>query len=177
VLRAATHVLLAAPLSSLGDVAAEIGIGRTTLHRLFPTRHDLLMAIAHDALDDLARVYADAGLGADPADAAAAMSAIDDVVARLIPRGASLLFLLRAPELMADVTVAERSRQLDEPLHRTVAAAQRLGALSTEVQARWATEMLLATVFVAWEQIEAGRLAPLDAPGLVMRTWTAGVGR
>ena len=36
--------------ASLAEVAAAAGIGRTTLHRYFPSRHDLLYALADDAL-------------------------------------------------------------------------------------------------------------------------------
>jgi hypothetical protein len=36
--------------------------------------------------------------------------------------------------------------------------------------------MLFAGVYIAWEQIRAGRLAPRDAGDLVHRTWLHGIG-
>lgn len=179
VLSAAAHVLALEPSRSLTEVAAAIGIGRTTLHRMFPTRRDLLLAIAHDALADLTEVYAAAGLpdtaGADTAGADEVMGAIGRVVQELIPRGARLLFLLRTPELAEDDDLARRAAEVDGPLHAWLRAARSAGIIRSDVPAWWAVETLLAAVYVAWEQIELGRLAPLDATPLVLSTWTTGV--
>ncbi len=169
---AASRVLAREPASSLAEVATALGVGRTTLHRMFPTRTDLLRAIAEDALTELSRAYTEAGFGPDepPEDV---LGGVRRVVEHLIPRGAALLFLLRVPELADDADLARRTGELDQPLHD--ALARDVGVLRADVPSWWAVEMLLAAVYVAWEQIEAGRLAPLDAPDLVMRTWLAGV--
>lgn len=173
---AAARVLAQHPSASLGDIAAVIGIGRTTLHRMFPTRRDLLVAVAHDAIDHLAVIYRKAGLGSEFADGPEVLGALERVVKEMIPLGASLLFLLRSSELADDGTLDARITALDRPLHGAIAAGQRLDAISADLPAWWAFDMLMASVYVAWEQIEAGRLAPLDAPALVMRTWVRGVG-
>ncbi len=170
---AASRVLAREPSRSLGEVAAALGVGRTTLHRMFPTRADLLRAVADDALADLATVYADAGLGAS-AEPDHVVDGVRQVVGDLVPRGAALLFLLRVPELADDADLARRVAELDEPLHEALRVAQRGGAVRADVPAWWLAETLLAAVYVAWEQIEAGRLAPLDAPDLVVRTWCEG---
>jgi AcrR family transcriptional regulator len=56
-LQIATEVLVADPAASLGDVARAAGIGRTSLHKLYPTRHALLVALAEDGLDMLEHTY------------------------------------------------------------------------------------------------------------------------
>ena len=61
-LQVATEVLVTDPTASLGDVARAAGIGRTTLHKQYPTRHALLVALARDALDVLERTYAESAL-------------------------------------------------------------------------------------------------------------------
>lgn len=176
VLQAATRVLLQAPATSLADLSATLGIGRTTLHRLFPTREDLLRAIAHDALDHLHQVYAAAGITRPPPQGPQARAALDRLVDRLIPLGPSLMFLLRSAELATDPELARRVDDLDRAVHATVGAAVKHGDLDADVPTWWAVEALFASVYVAWEQIEHGRLAPLDAPALVTRTWLRGVG-
>src|SRR5262245_66641957 len=45
------EVLVADPAASLAEVAAAAGIGRTTLHKHYATRDDLVTAVAHRAMD------------------------------------------------------------------------------------------------------------------------------
>ena len=47
----AAEVLVADPSASLADVAAAASIGRTTLHKQYATRDDLLRAVAHRSID------------------------------------------------------------------------------------------------------------------------------
>jgi len=58
VLDTAAAVLAKDPAASLGQVAAAAGIGRTTLHKQFPTRLDLLVAVASRGLDIIESVTA-----------------------------------------------------------------------------------------------------------------------
>lgn len=174
VLLAATQVLVQAPHTSLNDLAAVLGIGRTTLHRMFPTRADLLAAIAHDAIDHLGAVYTDAGLR-DGLQGAQALAALHRLVTLLIPLGPSLMFLLRAAELDGDQDLARRIDQLDQPLRHAVGLAQTEGALQADIPDWWAAETLFALIYTAWEQIQRGRLAPLAADTLVLRSWMHGV--
>jgi AcrR family transcriptional regulator len=167
-------VLVEAPHSSLSEVAEALGIGRTTLHRMFATRRDLLSAIAHDAVGDLARIYAEAGIGAHTPAGGDVVAVLRRLVGAMIPLGPKLMFLLRAPELRGDEDLDRRIDALDEPVRAAIGRARDHGALRPEVPLWWAAEMLFAGVFVAWEQIDVGRLAPLDAPDLVMNTWLAG---
>lgn len=176
ILEAATRLLVESPELSLAELAARIGIGRTTLHRMFPTREAVLAAVAHDAIDHLTHVYAQAGLDPDgPAGPAPdALEPLGRLVEMLVPLGPRLMFLLRATELHNDVDIERRVTELDEPLIRAVEHAQRHGALDPDLPQWWITESLYAVVYVAWEQVERGRLAVRDAPPLVLRTWLQG---
>ena len=53
VLRAAAALLATDSGASLAEIAAAAGVGRTTVHRAFPTRADLLTALALDAVGPL----------------------------------------------------------------------------------------------------------------------------
>ena len=50
-LDAAVEVLVADPSASLAEVAEAAGIGRTTLHKHYPTRDHLLRAVGHRSID------------------------------------------------------------------------------------------------------------------------------
>jgi AcrR family transcriptional regulator len=187
VLRACLTLLVRTPELSLGDLASAIGIGRTTLHRMFAGRGDLITALAHQALDDLESTYRAAGFGspevvadsaAEPASpavpAADVLGQVYRLVGRLIPLGPSLMFLIRARELDRDTDLTERIRRLDRPLHEALAAAGRDGVLDPHLPPWWVAETLFATVWIAWEQVAEGRLAARDAQALVIRTWLGG---
>lgn len=187
VLRACLTLLVRTPELSLGDLASAIGIGRTTLHRMFAGRGDLITALAHQALDDLESTYRAAGFGspevvadsaAEPASpavpAADVLGQVSRLVGRLIPLGPSLMFLIRARELDRDTDLTERIRRLDGPLHEALAAAGRDGVLDPHLPPWWVAETLFATVWIAWEQVAEGRLAARDAQALVIRTWLGG---
>jgi AcrR family transcriptional regulator len=187
VLRASMRLLVRTPEMSLGDLATAIGIGRTTLHRMFASRGELMAALAHQALDDLETTYRAAGFGPVEALVGAAdvaptgppqdvLAAVAQLVELLIPLGPSLMFLLRARELDDDTDLIERVRRLDGPLHEALGRAAREGSLDQHVPSRWMAETLFANVWVAWEQIAEGRLAGRDAAALVTRTLLRGVG-
>lgn len=167
----AARTLLANPVASLNDVAVAAGISRTTLHSRFPTREALLVAMAHEAMDMVEVVYAASGLDGG--------ESIDVVFGRLVdglmPMGARIELLLRERSLDTDKAITNRYHDLDRPLIGFVARAQSLGELANDVPAWWVASALLGTVYTAWEAVADGRLAPRDAPGLVLRTVVDGL--
>jgi len=181
-LQTATEVLVADPTASLSDVARAAGIGRTTLHKLYPTRHALLVALARDALDVLERTYADAGLGGpDPAtdadtDAEADPdAALRRLVVALVPLGPRVEYLMRERSLDVEPDLTARVEALDEPVRALVRRAQAAGRLRAGVPDEWVVASLNALVYAAWELVALGRLAPVAAPDLVLGTLLDGV--
>lgn len=181
---ALTAVLIERPDTSLGDLAASIGVGRTTLHRRFPTRHDVLRAIALRALDRLTDAHAGAGLdtafraapGVNAPDAiTSGFAALRSAVDHLIPSGPSITFLLRSSELAKDRDLEQRIREVDAPMLAALDRGLDLGVLSSASGSTWLLETLYALVYIAWEQIERGALAPRDATDRVLATWLHGV--
>ncbi len=177
-LQVAAEVLVADPRASLGEVAAAAGVGRTTLHKRYPTRDALLLAVAHDSVDLFADAVADSGITLLPprATAADATDALRRLVEALVPLGARLEFLLRQPELDRDPALTARIEQLDAPVEDFVRRAQRAGAVRGEVPVWWVVSTLYALTYSAWDGVARGRLAALDAPDLAFRTLLAGIG-
>jgi len=166
----AAEVLVANPAASLASVAAAAGIGRTTLHKQYATRQELLVAVAHRALD---RCLAAASSAEQAPDGATALRRLIDA---LVPVGAQLAFLFRQPSLDAEPAIDKRLCDLDEPIVAAIEAAQRDGVLRTDKPIWWFGSTLYALVYVAWEGIAVGRLAPLDATELVVGTLLNGLG-
>ncbi|GIE95463.1 TetR/AcrR family transcriptional regulator [Paractinoplanes rishiriensis] len=63
ILDAAIETLAQQPAASLGDIAAAAGVGRTTLHRYFAERSDLMSAVVTEAGERLTRATVNARLG------------------------------------------------------------------------------------------------------------------
>src|SRR5687768_6419137 len=96
ILDAAVRTLSADFGASLADIAAEAGVGRTTLHRYFPERADLLNAIAADALERsiaaAQRARVDEGSGAE---------ALQRFCEEQFELGDTLMVIVNEPRLMA----------------------------------------------------------------------------
>lgn len=171
-LQTATEVLVADPAASLGDVAAAAGIGRTTLHKLYPTRQSLLVALAKDALEVLEGIYREVVLD-EPGSAAPRV--LRRLVTAVIPLGPRMEFLCRERSLDTEPELIARVEALDAPVLGLVRRAQAEGVLTADLPDEWVVASINALVYAAWELIALGRLAPVAAPELVMRTLLGGI--
>ncbi|HEV7452535.1 MAG TPA: TetR/AcrR family transcriptional regulator [Pseudonocardiaceae bacterium] len=171
-LQTATEVLVVDPSASLSDVATAAGIGRTTLHKLYPTRHALLVALAHDALDLLERTDREVGLDAPGTQAPAVLRRL---VTAVIPLGPRMAFLRRERSLDTEPELIARVEALDAPVRALVRRAQAEGVFSADLPDEWVVASLNSLVFTAWALIAQGRIAPIAAPELVMRILLGGI--
>ncbi|KOV84428.1 hypothetical protein ADL03_17725 [Nocardia sp. NRRL S-836] len=165
-LQTATSVLLKDPTASLGEVAKAAGVGRTTLHKRFPTRTELIHALATEALDLVDAAISSVDLDTD--------DAVEQLIANLVPLGPRVEFLLRFPNLADDERLSVRLTAMDQPVIDLISRLQGT-RMRADLPAWWITQILYAGIYSAWEGIAAGRLAPLDAPRLVLTTFYQGV--
>ncbi len=163
VLDTAAAVLAKDPAASLRQVAGAAGIGRTTLHKQFPTRHDLLVALAARALDISESVIAAAPDNPDP---------LRRIVVDLLPFGAYMTLLIVQSEVFDENAISSRTDAMAAPIAAIVAGA---GTVRPGVPDWWLVRSLLSLLFTAWDLVQAGWLAPRDAPDLVLSTFTGGV--
>ena len=173
-LQTATEVLVVDPSASLGDVAKAAGIGRTTLHKLYPTRHALLVGLARDALDLLERTYREVGLDVGGEQAPEALRCL---VTAMVPLGPRMEFLLREHSLDAEPDLVERVEELDVAVRAVIRRGAEAGVFAADLPDEWVVASLNSLVYGAWELITLGRLAPVAAPDLVMRTLLRGIER
>lgn len=174
ILDIATEVLLSNPSASMADVAAAAGLGRTTLTKRYPTRQAMLVAVAHDAVDRLDKAFAEAQLDV-PGDQV--LDALHRLVTLVIPLGPRIEFLVRQPSLDLDEELGARVTAIDEPIEELIRRGQQAGIFRADVPVWWVNLTFNGLVYSAWEAIVLGRLAPLDAPDLVMATLLGGIGK
>ena len=166
----AAQTLVARPGASLAEVAEASGVSRTTLHKHYATREDLLHAVGHRAID----------LWEQAVDGVADLAGAPDgglsaLTAALIPSGPQLAFLWRTPAL-DDAQLHERSKAVEKRCLAVLERAQERGVLRAGVPDWWLLETFYALIYVAAESVSAGYLAPRDAPELALDTLLRGLG-
>jgi AcrR family transcriptional regulator len=162
----AATVLVSDPAASLAEVAEAAGIGRTTLHKHYATRDDLVRAVGHRAID----------LWEQAVSAVSGEDGLRDLVAAMIPNGPQLAFLWRTPAFDHDAEIKAREAEVEARCLAVLRQAQEHGILSAAAADWWLLKTLYALVYTAAESVQAGRLAPRDAPELVLDTFLHGYG-
>ena len=166
----AAEVLVADPAASLAEVAAAAGIGRTTRHKHYATRDDLLCAVGHRAID-LWEQAVDTARGAGQPD-----GGLRALTAALIPIGPQLAFLWRTPAFDHITDLEERWVAVEQRCLAVLTRAQHRGQLVAGLPDWWLVQTFYSVIYVAAESVRSGKLAPLDAPDLALRTFLHGVG-
>ena len=166
----AAEVLVADPAASLAEVAAAAGIGRTTLHKHYATRDDLLCAVGHRAIDLWERAVS-VVTGTDAPD-----GGLRAITAAMIPIGPQLAFLWRTPAFDHVTELDERWKAAEACVLGVLKRAQDRGVVSGSVPDWWLLQTFYSVIYVAAESVSSGKLAPLDAPDLVLSTFLHGIG-
>ena len=167
----AAEVLCRDSGASLASVASAAGVSRTTLHRHYATRQDLLSALAHDALDRVASAVESSVLvEGSTADVLTA------VATALLPLADELRFLNLGASVWNLPELVERWYDVAEPLEAVVRAGQDNGTLRTDLPRAWIVDVFTGTVRAASDGIRDGRIARRDAVSLVVETALNGTG-
>lgn len=164
----AAEVLVADPAASLAEVAEAAGIGRTTLHKHYATRDDLLRAVGHRAIDLWEQALDEVADGPD--------GGLRAVITSMVVVGSQLGFIWRTPVLGRDRELKDRSNAMQERTLAVLRRAQDRGVLATGTPDWWLIDTFFSLIYVAAENIGGGHLAPNDAPGLVTDTFLRGIG-
>jgi AcrR family transcriptional regulator len=145
ILDAAVSLLSKNPAASLGDVAVAAGVGRTTVHRYFPERSDLLAAICVDLLAKIAAATERARI-----DEGSALEAMERLCQEYFELGDGLLLAFEDPQSMKGGDW-ETETESDRALLRLVERGQAEGVIDPELPPTWVQQMLWALLYVAWQ--------------------------
>jgi AcrR family transcriptional regulator len=158
VLRAATAVLAVDSGASLAEIATAAGVGRTTVHRAFPTRAALLTALALDAVAQLREAIEAARLADGPADEVLAR-----VAETVLPLADRLRFLDAGPEVWDLPELQDAWWSVSSSLDSLVERGQREGDLRADIPAELVVEAFTGMLWGTWQGIRDGRVAPATA--------------
>jgi len=169
-LDAATLVLSKDSGASLAEVASVAGVGRTTLHRYFPTRDALISALVLDALDRVAQAITDA-----KPEHGTVLEALQRTADTVIPLGPSLRFLHAEPSVYTTEDIMRRWYDALEPVAAAVRRGQVDGSIRRDLPVTWVVDLFAGAILTAWDSVDDGRLAPNEAPRLVLSSVLHGV--
>jgi AcrR family transcriptional regulator len=164
----AAEALVADPAASLAEVAEAAGIGRTTLHKQYATRDDLMRAVGHRAIELWERAVDDV---VDSPD-----GGLRALTEAMIPIGPQLGFLWRSPIFDRTPDIVDRWIDVEKRCLDVVKRSQQRGVIAAGVADWWLLQTLYSLVYVASESIRSGHLAPRDASDLVLNTLLRGIG-
>lgn len=166
----AAGVLVADPSASLAEVAEAAGIGRTTLHKHYATRGDLLRAVGGRALDLWEQAVGGLAGTEDPDGGLRAATAA------MIPIGPQLAFLWRTPDFDHVREFDARWSAVEAGTLAILKRAQDRGMIAASVPDWWLLRTFFSLIYVAAESVQSGHLAPLDAPQFALSTFLHGIG-
>jgi AcrR family transcriptional regulator len=164
ILDAAVRVLSHQSNASLAEVAAAAGVGRTTMHRYFPERADLLAGISGDLLEQVA----EATHRARP-DLGSAMAALERLCQAYFALGDGLLLTMNEPGLFTDPAWQEVSES-DRALLQLVERGHAEGTIDPDLSPVWVQSVLWALLYAGWMHARDDEVPEHDALALCLRT-------
>lgn len=156
ILDAAVERLAQNPAASLGDIAAAAQVGRTTLHRYFAERSDLLTAVSAEGNERLNRATTlarlDEGTGAE---------ALLRLCREYFDLGALLSLVFSEPALVGGEECWDPHN--DAAFAKVVARGHADGTIDPALPADWLENLLWSLLYAAWShKIPESRHRVLD---------------
>jgi TetR/AcrR family transcriptional regulator, repressor for lfrA len=166
ILDAAMSVLADNPVASLGDIATAAGVGRSTLHRYFAERTDLLCALARHVHD-----LSNAAIAHAEPDCGPAVEALRRVVECQLDLGPIVPFIYNEPTVNADPELAALLDTGDEVIVDVLNRASTRGSAGPPEWPRLVFWALLEAGYHALRRNSAPRVQIVDA---IMASLTEG---
>lgn len=168
ILDAAAHVLGRDATASLGDVADAAGVGRSTLHRYFPERADLVRALARHVMElsDLAVTKAMPESG-DPVEA------LRRVAESFFDLGPVLMYLYSEPLLAHDQDFWASMTSSEDPLECVFTRTPE--RFTPALPISWVRKAFWSLLYAGWDAAREDGLARHEVIDAMMTTFTRGV--
>jgi AcrR family transcriptional regulator len=154
------------PDASVTEVARAAGVGRVTLYGHFPSRQALVDAVLAHAIGQ-----AHAVLDAEAVDHGAATDALSRLIRsswRVVDHHRSLL--AAAQRELPPARIRRHHDQAMARVERLIARGQDEGEFRTDLPRPWLVATFYSLMHAAAEEVDAGRLDPAQAGGVLATT-------
>ncbi|GAB3451259.1 TetR/AcrR family transcriptional regulator [Actinophytocola sediminis] len=166
ILDAAVIALAANSAATLADIAVAANVGRTTVHRYFPERSDLLRAIGVDFLDKIDVATESARL-----DDGAAPDALSRLCQEYFEFGDLFTLFFGMPELATGPLWDEETAS-DRAVIRLIERGHAEGTIDREMAPTWVQQLVWSLLFTAWAHVRDNGAPKHQALSLCLRTLT-----
>lgn len=156
--------------ASMQEIADEAGVGRTTLHRRFPSRQALMDAVAQHALDEADRIMTACGVDDRPV-----AEVLDRLAAEVLPLALTYALLWAEPPITERTPLEAEVERLDDRFERFAVRGQADGLLRPDVPARWIVYSLGSQALAVWWGVRSGFVGPREAERLFGATTLDGL--
>lgn len=170
ILDAAVSVLAHDQAAPLAQVATAAGVSRTTLHRHFADRAELLAAAIAYANDVIAAAITNADISHGDA-----REALRRLVAGLIEAGDHIVFLFYSYATDEDQDDAKRGDAGDQAVIDLIRRGQSEGVITGDLDAKWIENALWSLIFAGCEDTRSGGLPRHIVIANVIRTLEGGI--
>ncbi|MFI0356368.1 TetR/AcrR family transcriptional regulator [Actinomadura sp. 9N407] len=173
ILSAAASLLARRHGATLAEIAEAADVGRSTLHRYFPDRDELMRAVVEDSLEAIGRSVEGAAIGDGPP-----LEGMRRLVAAMVEAGDRIMFLWGDPRVLKEYgpEPCEGDEDYDDdPVLRLIERGQAEGVFDAEVSAAWIQHTLWALVFTGVEDADKGLLPRHGVTATVIRTFENGI--
>jgi len=164
ILTAATASLAADAGASLGDIAEAAGVGRTTLHRYFAERSDLLAAVTEECARRLAEADTRARIDEDTGREATLR------VCREYFDLGDVLSLLFHGVVQLDGQAVAGGVVVDDACGAALVRGQQDASIDAAQPVSWLVSMLWCTLYAGWSWVQETGASRHDALALVLRS-------
>ncbi len=169
ILDAAVALLPTNSGASMAEIAVVADVARTTVHRLFTSREELLAAVAIGAIDRI-----DAAVLACQIDQGPAGEALLRIAEALVPIGHEFRFLEVGPQVWKLDALNDRWYRLADRLGALIERGKRDGDLRPDIPTAWLVDLFSSALWCAADSIDEGRVARNDAPRLLIEVLLRG---
>ncbi|MFI6323768.1 TetR/AcrR family transcriptional regulator [Nonomuraea sp. NPDC050556] len=171
ILSATASVLARDRSATLADIARAADVGRTTLHRYFPDRDELVRAAIVDSFAAVEESVKAAAIDQGPVP-----EAMRRLVAALVDVADRLAFMFGDPRMLEQLEAAGWAPDMSVPTTVSlIERGQAEGVFDPEVGAEWVEQVLWALVYTGWEAAEKGKLPKHGVTAVVIRTLESGI--
>jgi len=173
ILNAAASVFAHNRSATLADVAVAADVGRSTLHRYFPDRDELINSVVADCYTAIEQADVDAHV-----EQGKPLDAMRRLVAAMVELGDRLLFLFGDPRLAEEFANRKPEKPpIVQPVILLIERGQQEGVFDHAVDARWIQHVLWSLVYTGCEMSGQGMMSRHEVTSTVIRTLERGVVR
>lgn len=162
---------LADPQASMAAVARAAGVSRVTLYSHFPTREALLDAALDRAVDEAAAALE--ALDGEEGSVEEALGLLTRSSWRLLDRHSAVFAAVSAA--LPPERLRERHDRILAPVRRLIGRGRESGELRADLSADWLVTVVYSLVHAAAAEVQAGRMAPAEAPEILTATVRAAI--